>query len=255
MAISNRTISLLFGLSAGRCNICKIPVVERSVKIGEMAHIIARQEAGPRGRDSISSGRDDYENLILLCPNHHSEVDKDAASYPPEKLYRIKNEHEIFVRQALTTQHQGRIMDASAMATLLQFLPLASVPRLLQPLPERFELEIMDLNFVCKAFDIDYPHCRPFFDAALEHRFGCFRSALIQLIDCAFFITPNGHPYYGPVELHHHLRLTSHLTRDQRNWVESEVIDRSTSFANEHGELISYLRKNYGEISIAGPFR
>lgn len=44
--ISERNISKLFGLAAGRCSICKIEIVQRDVKIGEMAHIIAKRRGG-----------------------------------------------------------------------------------------------------------------------------------------------------------------------------------------------------------------
>lgn len=54
-----------------------------------MAHIIAKSENGPRGNNLPEDNT--YDNLILLCPNHHKTVDKNPLEYPPEeKLKQIK---------------------------------------------------------------------------------------------------------------------------------------------------------------------
>lgn len=67
--------------------------------IGEMAHIIADAPGGPRG--SLSRDSEflrSYENLILLCPNHHAQIDADVTTYTPEALIQLKAEHEAWVR-------------------------------------------------------------------------------------------------------------------------------------------------------------
>ena len=71
------------------------------VNLGQRAHIIARSPRGPRG--GAQQGEDSYENLILLCPSHHSEADKAAHDYPPELLHRYKAAHERRVRQLGST--------------------------------------------------------------------------------------------------------------------------------------------------------
>ena len=65
-----------------------------------MAHVIARRPSGPRG---IATGGDDtYENLILLCPTHHTEIDKSPeGTFPAENLFAWKEEHEMRVTKAL----------------------------------------------------------------------------------------------------------------------------------------------------------
>ena len=73
-----------------------------SVVIGEEAHIRAHKSnwatnMGPKpARQDPSYPKeklDDEENLILLCPNQHTEIDKDEASYPIEKVIKMKSEH------------------------------------------------------------------------------------------------------------------------------------------------------------------
>ncbi len=100
MAISEKDIKKLWGLAAGRCS--KPGCEDECVKfldandptiIGEMAHIIAKKPDGPRG--NASGGEDTYDNLILLCPTHHTEVDKAPEGvFTVEELNRWKSQHE-----------------------------------------------------------------------------------------------------------------------------------------------------------------
>ena len=70
--------------------------------IGEIAHIVSHTKTGPRGNDALPlEKRDDYSNLMLLCPNHHSEIDKLPDSWPSSKLQQIKNDHEKWVSEKL----------------------------------------------------------------------------------------------------------------------------------------------------------
>lgn len=69
--------------------------------LGEMAHIIARQPKGPRGLPD--GGSNSYENLILLCPNHHTEIDKaPEGTFPVALLHQWKEAHERRVCEALS---------------------------------------------------------------------------------------------------------------------------------------------------------
>src|SRR6476620_1063222 len=73
-----------------------------------MAHIIARQ---PRGRRGVPGGGSNaYENLILLCPTHHTEIDKAPEGiFPIALLHERKDAHERRVREALEAKfYAGR---------------------------------------------------------------------------------------------------------------------------------------------------
>jgi len=62
---------------------------------GAMAHIVASSESGPRGGESIpSEARNRYGNLILLCPNHHEEIDADIERFTSDGLRQMKSHHE-----------------------------------------------------------------------------------------------------------------------------------------------------------------
>jgi hypothetical protein len=70
---------------------------------GEMAHIIGSSDDGPRGDPSLPlADRNRYENLILLCPNHHEEIDAELADFTSEVLEQMKAEHEAWVERQLT---------------------------------------------------------------------------------------------------------------------------------------------------------
>jgi hypothetical protein len=93
----------LWGRAAGRCSICGTSVTDREdlgepSTVGEEAHIIAQSTSGPRGDNSIDPKlRDEYENLILLCPNHHAEIDqvpRGTEQYSVATLHQIKEDHE-----------------------------------------------------------------------------------------------------------------------------------------------------------------
>jgi hypothetical protein len=98
---------MLWGRSAGRCafpecpNLC-VDTFEQAgtILVGEMAHVIAHSENGPRAvpsREGISS----YDNLVLLCPYHHTIIDKAPHDFPEEILRTWKTALELRVSKAL----------------------------------------------------------------------------------------------------------------------------------------------------------
>jgi hypothetical protein len=51
----------------------------------------------------MEAGRtDDYDNLIVLCPTHHTLVDKQPGEYTEAKLQEVKQAHEASIRTAPT---------------------------------------------------------------------------------------------------------------------------------------------------------
>lgn len=101
MQIKEIDLKKLWGKAAGHCCFtnCEkdcIHVLESSqdsVIIGEMAHIIARNATGPRGKENHIEDNS-YDNLILLCPTHHTLIDKSPDDYPVEKLLAMKKAME-----------------------------------------------------------------------------------------------------------------------------------------------------------------
>jgi len=100
MAIDDKDIKLLWGKAAGRCSypgcgidLCPILLESGPIVLGEMAHVIGRKAGAARSRASV--GVDDtYRNLILLCPTHHTGIDKAENDYPVELLEKWKTAWE-----------------------------------------------------------------------------------------------------------------------------------------------------------------
>jgi hypothetical protein len=70
--------------------------------VGEECHIVSPKASGPRYEPSYPPGDlDSYENLMLLCRNHHKVVDDRAETYPGHTLRQIKFNHESWVAQKL----------------------------------------------------------------------------------------------------------------------------------------------------------
>jgi hypothetical protein len=62
--------------------------------IEEQAHIIARNEGGPRGTSDLQPEvRDEYENVILLCRSCHGMIDKAPDHFPVDLLHEWKRNH------------------------------------------------------------------------------------------------------------------------------------------------------------------
>ncbi|KTB48080.1 HNH endonuclease [Dehalogenimonas alkenigignens] len=110
MTISTQDIKLLWGRAAQRCAFpdCQRVLSENKktahegFPLGEMAHIVGESENAPRGDSNLSLvDRDSYFNLILLCPTHHTLIDKNVNDYTIEKLHLLKDQHEYWVERSL----------------------------------------------------------------------------------------------------------------------------------------------------------
>ena len=100
---SQQTLKILFALSGNQCAHpnCTNNVVEPatdssdSAVMAQICHIYALSVDGPRGKTGLTSKESNSpENLILLCPNHHTVVDKQFETYPAGKLKQWKQNHE-----------------------------------------------------------------------------------------------------------------------------------------------------------------
>ncbi len=111
--VPGRDKAILWGRAAARCchPDCKLLLIEPATSLddeamfGQAAHIVAHSAEGPRAHAGYPSDKlDSYENLILLCGNHHAIVDKQANTYTSDDLRGWKSEHEAWVQSATTPQ-------------------------------------------------------------------------------------------------------------------------------------------------------
>src|SRR5579862_3539800 len=110
MAVTLKTQVMLWGRAAHRCAFpdCRIALVSDPTEtddeslIGEVCHIVAQSDSGPRGTSDLTpTQRDKYSNLILLCRNHHKVIDDQFATYTVECLHEMKSAHEKWVQELL----------------------------------------------------------------------------------------------------------------------------------------------------------
>ncbi|HEK1719912.1 TPA: HNH endonuclease [Proteus mirabilis] len=118
MAINQKDIKLLWGRSGNRCAICRVELTQNknattsAFTLGEQAHIVGEKVGAARGKSTLTlEARNSYHNLILLCPNHHTEIDNNEEDWPVEKLHIVKSEHELWVTESLSS-----VTDQFAMA-------------------------------------------------------------------------------------------------------------------------------------------
>ena len=93
-------IKRLFAFSGNQCSEpkCKRPVIAEDgiTVVGKVCHIEAASSKGPRYRKEMKDDeRRSYDNLILLCDEHHSIIDnkKNEGEYTKELLLEWKNDH------------------------------------------------------------------------------------------------------------------------------------------------------------------
>jgi hypothetical protein len=99
-APSAHTKLRLFADSAGYCQnpACNQPLFldagEKNIHIGEMAHVFAAADDGPRANATLTKAeRGRFENLILLCPKCHTIIDKAPEVYPDAIILGWKQRH------------------------------------------------------------------------------------------------------------------------------------------------------------------
>jgi hypothetical protein len=94
------TIKTLFALS---CNRCAYPGCEQSLTDptwgqvnADIAHIRGDRPGSARYDETMSDDdRHAYDNLLLVCPNHHRLIDRlDPDGHPVERLRKIKHDAE-----------------------------------------------------------------------------------------------------------------------------------------------------------------
>jgi hypothetical protein len=107
---SQKTIDTLAKRAAYRCSNCKISTLcaaessdSEHAHIGQAAHIIAAAPNGPRANESSTAKeKGSISNGIYLCQICAKLVDANQGKdYPPERLKRMKEDHERSTRQKI----------------------------------------------------------------------------------------------------------------------------------------------------------
>ena len=95
----------LWAVSGGRCEMCNRILYQDLVfghdgNFGEMAHIHAVSEGGPRHKYGMSEEeKNNIDNLMLLCAEHHHMIDTHPEDFQEGLLLKKKKAHEDRIRQ------------------------------------------------------------------------------------------------------------------------------------------------------------
>jgi len=107
--IPQKDQKILWGRSGNRCALpeCQKPlVIEKKEKdkesvIGVMAHIKGENPKAARYDTNMTDKeRNCYDNLILVCSDHHKMIDDQFNTYTVEKLHQIKKQHELWIKNS-----------------------------------------------------------------------------------------------------------------------------------------------------------
>ena len=93
-------------MSGGRCEkagcnqiLYESPITHEPLNEAQVAHIIPVSDKGPRGEFlHLIGNRDEIDNLMLLCPQCHKEIDTHPDLYTVEDLKKMKQQHEERIR-------------------------------------------------------------------------------------------------------------------------------------------------------------
>jgi hypothetical protein len=144
---TQQTLKILFALSRNRCAApgCTEPVIASptdsspALVVGQIAHIYAISEDGPRGRAGLTT-RDANQvcNLILLCPTHHVKVDGQHASYPATMLldWKTRRERDYAEAMSRSISDVGFAELEVAAKSLLVSRPHSGIPSLVTVPPQ-----------------------------------------------------------------------------------------------------------------------
>ena len=184
MSITQKSIKILWSAAGGRCAFpdCWERLSHHEAEgvapftIGEMAHICGDKEGANRHDPSQTPGeRDDYQNLILLCPTHHTIIDakENEAVYSVEVLHDMKAQHEARVLILLDQDSKPTRVDiANAILPLLeenrqtwaQYGPLSELART-QP-----NNEAAHAVWLSERLSIIVPNNRKIYELLEEHK-------------------------------------------------------------------------------------
>lgn len=216
-------------------------------------HIIAFRINGPRGKNRNNTNIDSYENHILLCPFHHSEVDKNQEYFTEDYLLSIKRDHEALM-SACTDTSLGRKNIVSFLNAYFRYSGFGRIPDMLGRSPRIFPVGIGSITDFFYLAMKDFPFVVPFRDIELHHLFYTLIQSFEEL-NCAlrgsehnthfvshnFWISPTGDNIIlqeNELSEDYCINLRSNL---------SYVVDRCYRSFNELG---TYIRRNYPEVII-----
>lgn len=254
MSISNPEVKKLYGLSAGRCSICEINLFDNHVHIGEMAHIIAKNNGGARGDVQSSTNINSYENLILLCANHHTEVDQNSNHYTVDHLHVIKSKHECKVASHFEGTPKERENDIGFLKYFMYCVPFTQLRVIVDRLPASVNLCLCEVGDTFDAALIYNPHLYPLNDQRLQNCFQLFIDGYRKIWGIVSGYTEvNGRQQanFSQADERGYLYMENrYLPYKEVQRLRKLIEERLMEFMGAYSELMDFIRKNYKEVDL-----
>ena len=111
--ISIKVIKELYAKSGNQCEFpnCTVKLFGGDGNANEICHIEGVNPGSARYNPDLSEDEvNSISNLILLCPTHHTLVDKDSQ-YTVEQLKKIKAEHETKVAERMNDKDDAKFYE------------------------------------------------------------------------------------------------------------------------------------------------
>nr|WP_190277844.1 HNH endonuclease [Colwellia psychrerythraea] len=226
---------------------------ENKVHIGEMAHIIAKSNQGPRG-DTNLENLNTYQNLILLCANDHTAVDKNTEYYTVDRLLSIKEEHENKVSSTFVRLPQEFKNDCEFLSYFMNFVPFTQLLSFIYLLPNVINIDFSKVSDILETSQIDIPHLYPLNDSMLQNKFYNFISQYYELwgvITGVSVIDGREQANFTSSDDNNLLNLdTKYLPYESIASLKLKLENLSISFTQSYTDLTNFLRTNYKEVDL-----
>ncbi|SUP37456.1 Uncharacterised protein [Vibrio owensii] len=160
-----KDIKRLITASGGRCcfrdgnDVCKMLLVSYGTQFGNIAHIAARNEGGPR-YDPLQSDeeRNSYDNLMWMCPTHHTIIDKrdNWDFFTADVLHQMKREHEEDIKRgnySVNQLYDPIVSDYAALSTLFQFVDINKLYSYSLTLPDKVHGDFYNIAGMVSAYE------------------------------------------------------------------------------------------------------
>ena len=109
---------ILMGLCGGKCEFrgCEKSIVQDMLtgeksNFSNYAHIIASSVNGPRGNKVLSTQlSNDENNIMVLCRDHHKEIDDFPEKFTVNILRDMKKEHENYIKDLMKIKKESTVI-------------------------------------------------------------------------------------------------------------------------------------------------
>lgn len=258
---TQQTIKKLFALSASQCSFphCGKKIVNQSnAKDSNICHIQGANPNGERYNPNMTDKeRANYDNLILLCQQHHDQTD-DVSYYTVEVLLDMKKSHENKIQNLLSPSIK-KLGDIETLKQFIYFMkeeniPLLNLEYMVKSLPSSINNNFLFFSSFFENFIKDNRDCYPFNDNQLNTIFNNFIDKYMTLINKIMDNSINGAFQYNnfvPLDRSSEMQMNKqYLSYENISNLNQEIELLKYDFVSAYIDFINFLRECYSEVNL-----